>query len=405
MDRSTVWSIASFVCVIASVASWGQATTQQINGRVGEEDLRPVQTAVPFLTIAPDPRASALGDQGVSTSPDEYSVYWNPAKLSLLKRQVGGSIAYTPWLRALVQDMSLSHINAYYKLTQNDAVALSFTYFDLGKIQFTDINGNQTGDYNPREYTPALSYSRRLAKSLSAGLSIRYIESNLAGEYTFSSGGQARPGRTAAADLGMYWNRNFHIVDQEIKYALGLSISNIGGKISYTSNQRADYIPTLMRLGSTVSTELDDFNKFGLSLEFSKLLTPSQVINTTQQNSSVSSQNLYTPEKGTIEAMYTSFYDAPFGMREELQEVTVAVGAEYWYDNMFAVRAGYFNEAEIKGNRQLISLGVGVRYNFAGIDFSYLVATRRNHPLNNTLRFALTFNFDTEPEARKPTEE
>lgn len=363
-----------------------------------ENGIRPIQTAVPFLTITPNARASGMADQGVATSPDEYSPYWNPGKLAQIKKDYGFGVCYNPWLRKLVNDMSLSYLTGYYKLRKEDAISASLTYFDLGSIQFTDTYNQPIADFNPREFSFSGTYSRLLGKGFSAGITLKYIYSNLTGNISnASTSTQARPGQAAAADIGFYYNRDLTISDRDFNLGLGLSISNIGNKISYSNDDRSDFLPTMLRLGSAMTYELDDFNKITLGLELSKLMVPtSEVLYHYVTTNGVTDTVAYLapPQKGLLSGMFGSFGDAPFGFKEELQEVIISTALEYWYDNLFAVRTGYFYENPHKGNRSYLTFGLGLRYNTIGLDFSYLMPTVRDNPLANTLRFALSFNFE-----------
>ena len=231
-------------------------------------DPRPVQTAVPFLTIAPDARSAGLGDIGVASSPDTYSTYWNPAKVAQMKNDYGFGITYNPWLRRIVQDMSLANISGYYKLRKEDAIAVNFTYFDLGNITFTDNVGAVITDFRPNELSASVQYSRLLGKGFSVGVGLKYIYSNLAGSISNDATSQARPAQAAAADIGVYYNRDLVIADRDFNLAFGATISNIGNKVSYSNSSRADFIPTILRLGTAVTYNVDEFNKFSfLKLE------------------------------------------------------------------------------------------------------------------------------------------
>lgn len=365
-----------------------------------ENGLRPVQSAVPFLNITPDPRAAALGDQGVSTTPDIYSPYWNPAKTALMENDFGVGFAFTPWLRKLVNDMYLSHLTGYYKLRKEDALHFYLTYFNLGSITFTNNTGDVVTEFTPNEWMGGVGYSRKLSRSLSAGVNLKYIFSNLAGNFTNqTTGTPARPGMAAAADIGFYYNRDFVVSERDFNIAAGATISHIGNKISYTNSSRQDFLPTILRLGTTATYLVDDFNKFSFSVMASKLMVPSsqlEFVTTPNTAGGVNTTDVFlaTPNKGLVSGMFGSFTDAPFGAREELQEIMYSFGVEYWYDNMFAIRGGYFHESQFKGNRKYFTTGFGVRYQKIGLDLCYLIAVQRVNPLSETLRFALTFNFD-----------
>lgn len=337
-----------------------------------------ITTAVPFLLISPDARHAALGDAGVASSPDANSSYWNPGKLVFIDKAYGGTVSYTPWLGKIINDMSISYLSGFYKITREQAVSLSLKYFDLGEITFN--NGpnpdNVLGEFNPREFSFALSYSRMLTENLSVGVTGRYIHSNLTG--AFSNGGtDARPGKSAAADIGIYYTKQLKSAKNS-NLSLGASISNIGAKISYSDNNNKDFLPTNLRLGGAFTTELDPYNTLTFLLDFNKLMVP-----TIDKNQSV------------LSGMFGSFGDAPGGFKEELQEIMTSVGVEYWYHEVFAARLGYFNEAYDKGNRKYLTVGAGFRKRNFGFDIAYLVPTnKREHPLAETLRFTLLFQID-----------
>lgn len=361
-------------------------SSQAANAQIGQDSARRViTTAVPFLTITPDARAGAMGDAGVATSPDANAVYWNPAKLAFINNDVGFSMSYTPWLGKIINDMSITYLSGYYKFTKEQAVAVSMKYFDLGEIFFTDIDGNSTGDFNPRELAIDATYSRMLSQKLGVGITGRYIHSNLTGNFTSANpttGADARPGNSVAADIAVYYNKDLLLSGANSNLALGAVISNIGSKLTYSDENNRDFIPTNLRLGSAFTTDLDPYNKLTFALDFNKLLVPSPQFDGSEQDESL------------LGGIFGSFSDAEGGSSEELKEVTLSAGAEYWYNNTFAARVGYFLESEDKGNRKYLTMGLGFRYQVFGIDFAYLVPQEQEHPLAETLRFSLLFNFD-----------
>lgn len=385
---------AALISVIISIGSVSAQTNSDAAGRLLRDSPNPIYTAVPFLTIAPDSRAASLGDQGVATTPDEYSAHWNPGKLAQVKKDFGFALAYNPWLRKIVNDMSLVYLTGYYKLRKEDAVSLSLTYFDLGKINFTDGDGVPIIDYNPREFSAMGTYSRILGRGFSGGLSLKYIFSDLSGNFSAGAGNQARPGQAAAADVGFYYNRDLVIDDRDFNIAAGIAITNIGNKISYSSNSRADFIPTTLRLGTVLTHQVDDFNKFSLALQATKLMVPSSKVEFDSKDSLKTTPFFRTPNRNLVGGMFSSFNDAPGGASEELREIMYSVGVEYWYDDMFAIRGGYFYEDARKGNRKYFTVGLGIRYQTVGIDMAYLIATSVTNPLAESFRFGLSFNFD-----------
>jgi hypothetical protein len=337
---------------------------------VGQQ--RAITTAVPFIGITPDARHAALGDGGVATSPDANAAYWNAGKLVFIEDQYGGSFSYTPWLGKIVNDMWISSLTGFYKINREQAVAVSFKYFDLGEISFRGNNNEPLGDFNPKEASFDATYSRMLTDNFSLGLSGRYIFSNLTGAF---SGSDAQAGNSVAADIGVYYTKELQGT-RSSSLSLGAQISNIGAKISYTDNNNKDFLPTNLRLGGALTTEFDPFNNITFILDFNKLMVPSPGAN----RDTVS----------LLSGMFGSFSDAPGGAKEEFQEFMTSVGVEYWYRHIFAARVGYFNENVNKGNRKYMTLGVGFRKNNFGIDVAYVVPTnQREHPLAETLRFTL----------------
>jgi len=348
----------------------------------GENGSRVITTAVPFLLISPDARHAALGDAGVATSPDANSAYWNAAKLVYIDRKYGGTVSYTPWLGKIINDMSISYLSGFYKIDHEQAIAVSMKYFDLGKITFTNgpSAADVTGVFNPREFAFDATYSRLLTENFSVGLTGRYIHSNLTGAF---SGSDAKPASSVAADIGVFYTKALQGA-RASNLSLGASISNIGGKISYSDASHKDFIPTNLRIGGVYTTELDPYNSFSFILDFNKLMVPTPV--GTGNTSNTNSQTL-------LSGMFGSFSDAPGGAKEELHEIITNMGIEYWYNKIFAARAGYFLESKDKGNRKYMTIGVGFRSQKSfGIDVAYLVPTNgRDNPLAETLRFTLLF--------------
>ena len=355
----------------------------------GERDGRTntINTAVPFLRITPDARSGAMGDVGVAISPDASSIYNNLSKLPFAEKNGGIAVTYTPWLKELVNDVFLATLSGYTKLDEQQAISASLRYFSLGTINFTDMTGQPTGDFRPREFALDAGYARKLTDNFSIGLTGRYIYSNLAGG---QSNGDVpiKPGKAFAADLSGFYTKDFEKDDGLInKLNIGMAISNIGTKISYTSSaQNKDFLPTNLSLGTAYTIALDESNELTFALDINKLLVPTP-----------DSSGDYK-EKGTLEGIFSSFGDAPGGLKEEMQELMYSVGMEYWYNQQFAVRAGYFNENKNKGNRKYFTAGIGVKYDIFGLNFSYLVPSGsgiQRNPLSNTLRFTLIFDLGT----------
>ncbi|MEX0813195.1 MAG: type IX secretion system outer membrane channel protein PorV [Chitinophagales bacterium] len=350
----------------------------------------PITTAVPFLSIVPDARSGAMGDAGIATTPDVNASYHNLAKLALVDKPIGVSINYVPWLRSLVKDIHMAHVTGYYKFKEDQAISASLKYFSLGQIQFTDINGNETGQFKPNEFAFDLGYSRLLGKGFSTGLALRFIYSNLAaGQVT--SGVTAQPALGAAADITFYYEKDIKVGDLNSKLSLGLVFNDIGSKITYTQSTVRDFIPMRMGLGGGYHIDVDDYNRISIVADAKKLLVP------TPSDIDEDGNGIYDyREKSVPAGLFGSFADAPGGGQEELQEIYYSLGLEYWYDKQFAVRAGYFHENRFKGNRKFVTVGVGLRYSVFGIDFSYLVPTNAvRNPLDNTFRFSLIFDFES----------
>ena len=357
---------------------------------IDKQDLigsnNPLEYSASFLTIAPDSRAGAMGDVGAATSPDYNSMHWNPAKYAFIESDMGISASYTPWLRNLVNDINLGYLSFYKKLDNRQTVATTLLYFDLGEIQFTNEEGLYNGQHSPYEMSFDVAYSRAFSEKISGGIAFRYIRSDITGGAVVA-GAETKAGNAVAADVSMYYvndkiklNNLYHI------FSLGVNISNIGSKISYTDIQK-DFIPTNLKIGSAFKYNIDDYNSLTLALDLNKFLipTPSTTIDSTLFG--------YDSDVSVPEGMIQSFYDAPGGWKEELHEIKYSVGVEYWYANQFAVRAGYFHEHQTKGNRKYFSFGAGLKLNVFTIDFSYLIPVKQNNPLANTVRFTLGLDF------------
>lgn len=385
------------ISLILTVTLCSAAFSQQnVNGvdQIGRDNLNTITTAVPFLLISPDSRAGGMGDVGVATSPDANSLHWNPAKFAFVEDEVGFAVSYVPWLRALVPDINLSYLAGYKKLNKNEAIAMELRYFTLGDITFTDVIGNNLGQYKPSEFAIGSAYSRKLSDQFSLAISGRYIYSNLTGGQ--SAGGIAtNAGQSIAADVAGYFRKDIRIAKKDMELALGANISNIGNKVRYTETSTRDFIPINLRLGTALNADLDEYNKISFAFDINKLLVPTPPI----YNDSIDGQIDFgqDPNVSVVSGIFQSFGDAPGGFSEEMREINFSVGTEYWYDDQFAVRAGYFNEHNTKGGRKFFTFGSGVKYNVFALDFSYLINASRaingNNPLANTMRFTLIFDF------------
>lgn len=372
------------------------------------DDPRPITTAVPFLTIAPDSRAGAMGDVGVATSADINSMKYNVAKYLFAESDYGVSISYTPWLRKLVGDINLLYLTGYINIDEKQSISASLAYFALGSITSTNQQGDPIGEIEPNEFALKLGYSRLLNEHLSLGISLGYIYSDLTGNVL----PDITPGNAFTADLGVFYTNDLSVAGKDAHYNLGFSITDIGNKITYSAGAEKNFLPTTMRLGAAVTLDIDDYNSIMGTVEFSKLLIPTPPIyydkGETMEDGDVAvkggedikfGQN---PNVSTGSGIFQSFSDAPGALqsdgsrsvlKEELQEIMWGVGAEYWYAKQFALRGGYFHEATMKGNRKFFSAGVGLKYNVFGLDFAYLIPAGNNSPLDNTLRFTISFDF------------
>jgi hypothetical protein len=351
----------------------------------------PVLTAVPFLTITPDARSGGMGDIGVALDGTPNSLHHNGSALAFTEKEFGISATYTPWLRGIVGDVYLAYLSTYYKPDDVQAVGLSLKYFSLGEIQFTDANAAPIGTGLPREWSLGLTYARKLTDQFSMSVAGKFIYSNLAGGQTIGTI-EINAATSIAADIGMQYV--VPVRDNE-ELTLGLAITNFGTKVSYTESVFRDFIPTNLSIGAAYKWQLDEYNSLTLAAQANKLLVPTPAIygtdSMTIQEFDENGNGIPDfREKGLFSGVFGSFTDAPNGFSEELREVTWSLGVEYWYQEQFGVRMGYFNEHVTKGNRKYLTFGFGLKYNAFGIDMSYLVSTSaQRNPLANTLRFSL----------------
>jgi hypothetical protein len=371
---------------------------------------RPITTAVPFLMFAPDSRAAAMGEVGVATTADANSVHWNNAKLAFVDQDMGFAISYIPWLGNVVNDMSVSYLSGFKKLNRVEAVGLTLRYFDLGEIQLANDQGISLGLENPRELALDGTYSRKLTENMGIGVTARYIWSNLSGNISGNS--DAKAGQSVSVDLGFYYKKDIVMSGRNSNIAFGAHISNVGAKLSYSSEANEDFIPMNLRIGTAFTTSIDQYNSFTFAVDLNKLLVPTPPVYEVDDNGNfvIGSNGRPNIERGKdpfrplFSGMFGSFSDAPNGISEELQEITISTGMEYWYRESFAARAGYFYENKNKGARQFVTVGLGFRYQVFGLDFAYLVPMVQNHPLAETIRFTLLFNLNTKDEPEPPIE-
>ena len=369
--RPTALKLTAGVLFLCGLASTASAQVDQINV---------VTTAVPFLRISPDARAGGMGDLGIATSPDASAAFWNMGKVAFNESKGGLAATYTPWLKEVVNDVYLASLSGYYKLDENQALSANLRYFSLGSIQFTDQNGNLNGNGKPREFGIDVGYSRKLSNKVGLGLALRYINSDLASGAP-SGGNTYKVGSSVAGDIGLYYDNKNEAGDG---FTFGATLTNLGAKIAYTDNaDQKDFIPANFGLGVTYNKNFDEANKIMFGVDFNKLMVPAL------EDNSASGIADYR-SKGVVSSWFSSFSDFP-------GQANVSIGAEYWYNNQFALRGGYFFEDKSRGNRRYFTAGVGLKYNVFGLNFSYLAPSGSGvtrNPLSNTLRFSVLFDLD-----------
>jgi hypothetical protein len=382
------FAIAGLTILTSLVGSQVFAQTN-LDGRVGT-----ITTAVPFLRISPDARSGAMGDVGIAISPDANAQYWNVGKVAVNEKKAGLSVTYTPWLKDLVPDVWLGYLSGYYKFGEEDnqAISASLRYFNLGNIDYTDVNAQSVGSGRPREFSFDVGYSRRLSTDLSLGVGLRYISSNIAAGAPNESGAYS-PGNAVAGDVGLYYSKTKHISEERSgTFSAGAVISNLGSRISYSQTQK-DYLPANLGIGAAYTYKVDAYNKVTVALDLNKAITPAPQRRKVGTGVDGADSFEYSiPNMSVISGIGNSFSKAPKGYG-----TSISVGGEYWYQDQFAVRAGYFYEHPDNGNRQYFTCGLGVRYSVFGLNFSYLVPSGSGvarNPLSNTLRFSLTFDWD-----------
>lgn len=351
--------------------------------------FNPVTTSVTSQSIAPDARSAGMGDVGAATDPDVVSQYWNPAKYPFNISRAGVAINYTPWLRQLVSDIDLAYVAGYYRIGDYSAVSASLRYFSLGEVQMS--NGENL-TINPYEMSFDVAYSLMLSENFSLGAAVRWIYSDLT--YDFTS--DTAPGSAFAADLSCYYQNYLNIGERECQLGLGLNISNIGSKISFGGDNNSEFIPTNMRLGASLMVPIDEYNRFTIAADANKLLVPTYPKQNEGESTEAYQERVQKDyyDVSSISGIFKSFGDAPGGFKEELQEVQWSVGAEYIYHDKFALRAGYHHESENKGNRKYFTVGAGFKMSVFSLDAGYVIATAKSNPLDQTLRFSLSFDMD-----------
>lgn len=399
MKKSILYITSAFLVT----GAYGQSIFQ--GDKEFTVQLNTITTAVPFLIIAPDSRASGMGDAGVATSPDANSFHWNTSKLAFSKEKAEFGVSYSPWLKQLVDDIHLSYLSGYTKLKNGHAVGGSMRYFSLGNISFTDEQGNLIRDFNPNEFELLGGYSFKLSDRNAIGFNGKFVYSNLTGGV--AAGNVAtKAGIAGAVDLSYsYFNEDIRVFDNDATLSFGASISNIGNKMAYTVGADRDFLPTNLRLGTALNMKFDEFNSLTTTVDFNKLLVPTLP----RRDGNGELLSGIDNNVGVTLGMLQSFYDAPGNIifqedstvlvqkgsrfTEELKEINIGGGLEYWYSDILAIRGGFFYENRAKGARQYFTFGAGLYYSVFGIDVSYLAALSRVNPLANTVRFSLKFKF------------
>ena len=377
-----IWAVLSIAFVTTTVMAQNK-----------EDMFNPVNTSVTSQTIAPDARAAGMGDVGAATDPDVVSQYWNPAKYPFTISRAGVALNYTPWLRQLVSDMDLAYLVGYCRIGDYSAVSGSLRYFSLGEV-YTSSATDATNDMtiNPYEMSLDVAYSLMLSEKFSLSAAVRWIYSDLTYDFTEDTS----PGSAFAADVSCYYQNYLNIGARECQLGLGFNVSNIGSKISFGGDEHSEFIPTNMRLGASLMIPVDEYNRFTIAADANKLLVPTYPKQKEEETSQEYQDRLEKEyfDVSSISGMFKSFNDAPNGFKEELEEIQWSVGAEYTYHDQFAIRAGYHHESENKGNRKYFTVGAGFRMSVFSLDAGYVIATAKSNPLDQTLRFTLSFDMD-----------
>ncbi|MEE0669889.1 type IX secretion system outer membrane channel protein PorV [Prevotella sp.] len=353
--------------------------------------FNPEKNSVTSQSIAPDARAGGMGDVGVATDPDVASQFWNPAKYPFTISRAGVSLNYTPWLRQLVSDIDLAYLVGYYRIGDYSAVSGSLRYFSLGEVFYGDTSDTQM-TLNPYEMSFDVAYSIMLSEKFSIAAGVRWIYSDLTYNYSDTSS----PGSAFAVDLAAYYQNYVNIGQRECQLGIGLDISNVGSKINFGGDENSEFLPANLRLGASLMVPVDEYNRFSIAVDANKPLVPTMPVKMDGESDEdfiTRKQNDYY-DVSPISGIFKSFGDAPGGFKEEMQEIRWSVGAEYVYNDKFSLRAGYHHESENKGNRKYFTVGAGFKMNVFSLDAGYVIATAKSNPLDQTLRFSLSFDMD-----------
>ena len=373
----------------------GMFSTSIILSKAQEDDLKnrfnPINTAVPSLSIAPDARGGGMGDNGAATLPDIASQFWNPSKYAFMESKAGVGLSYTPWMSKIVSDVALMYLSGYYKLGMQERHALGFSlrYFSLGEVPLTTYGGEPYLNLNPYEMALDMSYSIKLTEGFALGVAMRYIRSDMGADVEYD----LRPGNAVSADLSAYGERFIALGSNELLWSGGLNISNMGNKVTYDRGTTNQFLPTNLRIGTGLLMPLDEYNQLGIYVDLNKYLVPSKPIRFEgESDEDFNKRDDEYNDMPFVKGMIKSFSDAPNGFSEELKEINISVAAEYNYNSQFFVRGGYFYENQLKGNRQYFSMGAGFRMTAFQLDAAYLISTVPSNPLDQTLRFTLSFD-------------
>jgi hypothetical protein len=380
MKKIFIIAMMAFLCAVQTM----QAQKEQFN---------PVQHGVTSLMVAPDSRGGGMGDVGAATDPDVYSQFWNPAKYPFNIARAGLGLSYTPWLRQLVSDMDLAYVSGFYRIGDYSALSGALRYFSLGEVGTGyDEQGNIENPINPYEMAIDVAYSRMLSETFSAAVALRFIYSDLA----WNEAEDITPGSAFAADIAFYYNNYMILGQRECMLGLGANISNIGSKISYDEGNTSEFVPTNLRVGASLLIPIDEYNTISFSADANKLLVPTRPMQTEDESDQDYQDRIQKDyyDLSPITGIFKSFNDAPDGFSEELKEIQWSVGAEYMYNNQFAVRAGYHHEDPYKGNRKYWTVGAGFKMSVFSLDASYIVSVAQTNPLDKTLRFSMSFDMD-----------
>jgi len=377
----------AFTLAMATTTAWADDKKEIFN---------PVRTSVTSQGIAPDARAAGLGDVGAATEADVYSQFWNPAKYPFAISRAGVGLSYTPWLRQLVNDIGLAHMSGYYRIGDYAAISAGIRYFSLGEVTTNDNSGGSSSapalTIRPYEMSADVAYSLMLSEKFSIAAAVRWIYSDLTYSYTDNT----TPGSAFAADLALYYQNYLNIGQRECQLGIGMNVSNIGSKITMGEDANSEFIPTNLRLGASLMIPVDEYNRFTLAADANKLLVPTYPHQnegeTTEDYQRRVQKDYY--DVSSIGGIFKSFGDAPGGFKEELDEISLSVGAEYVYHDQFSVRAGYHHESANKGNRKYFTVGAGFKMSAFTLDAGYVIATAKSNPLDQTMRFSLTFDMD-----------